>query len=63
MNVPHPGSEAWTRALGYEVEDYWRAWLVDEQVSLARLGRFNSPIPTPFPLIHCIYLSAVQLNH
>lgn len=31
--VPHTGSEAWTRAMGYGVEAEWQPWFVaDKQV-------------------------------
>lgn len=31
--VPHTGSEAWTRSLGFPVADEWRPWLVRDQVA------------------------------
>ena len=31
--VPHTGSEAWVRSLGYPVKEEWRPWLVNQQVA------------------------------
>jgi hypothetical protein len=33
MAVPHTGSEAWTRELGWGVEAEWRPWMLEEQVA------------------------------
>ncbi|CAL0302829.1 unnamed protein product [Lupinus luteus] len=33
MCVPYTGSQAWTRAMGYNIVDDWRPWLVDDQVA------------------------------
>ncbi|CAM6092547.1 unnamed protein product [Calypogeia fissa] len=33
MCVPYTGSEAWTKAMGYEVVDEWRPWFVGRQVA------------------------------
>ncbi|OIW07614.1 hypothetical protein TanjilG_16595 [Lupinus angustifolius] len=33
MCVPYTGSQAWTRAMGYNIVDEWRPWFVDDQVA------------------------------
>ncbi|XP_072981765.1 serine carboxypeptidase 1-like [Typha angustifolia] len=33
MCIPFTGTEAWTRSLGYEVNDAWRPWYFNEQVA------------------------------
>ena len=34
MCVPHTGSEAWTQGLGLKVQQPWRPWKFNDQVSL-----------------------------
>ncbi|OIW21243.1 hypothetical protein TanjilG_31168 [Lupinus angustifolius] len=31
--VPYTGSQAWTRAMGYNIVDEWRPWFVEDQVA------------------------------
>ncbi|KAG0487625.1 hypothetical protein HPP92_009720 [Vanilla planifolia] len=33
MCVPFTGTQAWTRSLGYNITDQWRAWYFDDQVA------------------------------
>ncbi|XP_019432600.1 PREDICTED: serine carboxypeptidase-like 21 [Lupinus angustifolius] len=38
MCVPYTGSQAWTRAMGYNIVDEWRPWFVDDQVAGFTIG-------------------------
>ncbi|XP_010520852.1 PREDICTED: serine carboxypeptidase-like 20 isoform X2 [Tarenaya hassleriana] len=42
MCVPYTGSEAWTRSLGYNVTDEWRAWISNDQVAGYTQGYANN---------------------
>ncbi|KAK3415868.1 hypothetical protein EUGRSUZ_H01398 [Eucalyptus grandis] len=33
MAVPFPGTQAWTRSMGYKIIDEWRPWMIDDQVA------------------------------
>ncbi|XP_019432599.1 PREDICTED: serine carboxypeptidase-like 20 [Lupinus angustifolius] len=36
--VPYTGSQAWTRAMGYNIVDEWRPWFVEDQVAGYTIG-------------------------
>lgn len=42
MCVPYTGSEAWTRAMGYEIIDEWRPWESNDQVAGYTQGYDNN---------------------
>ena len=42
MCVPHTGAEAWTAGLGLPVQDAWRPWYVNKQVSIANIFPWNT---------------------
>ncbi|XP_059628653.1 serine carboxypeptidase-like 20 [Cornus florida] len=44
MCVPHTGTEAWTRSLGYQILDEWRSWVSNDQVAGYTQGYANNLI-------------------
>ncbi|XP_059625414.1 serine carboxypeptidase-like 20 [Cornus florida] len=44
MCVPHTGSEAWTRSLGYQIVDEWRSWVSNDQIAGYTQGYANNLI-------------------
>lgn len=48
MCVPYTGSEAWTKAMGYKIEDQWRPWFLGRQVAGWVASIWNSGCPLEF---------------